>query len=158
VAVRDDGRLQLFWRPGDGDEWQAGEIFGQSIPANSPPVMIQDFFDTVDENNVGGFQLVVAVSGQVQHWVRDNRNLSQQKPIEGAQGQWRLVESVGNGVLRVWAMVQGSFGQKMHMITEGADGRFSYWEWDGRWERLGTLPTLDEEWSHVTIESSAVVV
>ncbi|KAL1835951.1 hypothetical protein VTJ49DRAFT_5843 [Mycothermus thermophilus] len=147
VAVRADGKMQLFWRPGHDNLswWSAGEVFGEGIPANSPPVMIQDFFDTADETSVGGFQLVVAASGQVQHWVRDNGDLSEKPPVEGVQGRWRFVETVGSSVVRVWALVQGSFGQRMHMITERVDGRFEYWEWDGGWRVLETLPALGDE-------------
>ncbi|KAL2272003.1 hypothetical protein VTJ83DRAFT_1374 [Remersonia thermophila] len=144
VAVRADGKLQLFWRPGDDSptRWSASEVFGESIPADSPPVMIQDFFDTADETSVGGFQLVVAARGQVQHWVRENSDLGERAPAEGAQGRWRLVETVGGSVAKVWALVQGSFGERMHMITERLDGRYEYWEWDGRWRVMETLPAV----------------
>lgn len=156
VAVRGDGRMQLFWRSGGGEGggWSAGEVFGAGVPADTPPVMIQDFFDTANETSVGGFQLAVAVNGTVQHWERVNDDLDARPPLPGVgdgQGQprkWRLVESAGRGVKRVWALVQGSFNQRMHMITEGVDGVFSYWEWDGRWEVVQALPPLsDPSWA-----------
>jgi hypothetical protein len=98
--------------------------------------MIQDFFDTANETSAGGLQLVVAVDGTVQHWRRDNGE-------EG--GKWLMVEAVGSGVRHVWALMQGSFGGKMHMITEGIDGRFSYWEWNGEWKVIEMLLALDDE-------------
>lgn len=49
----------------------------------------------------------------------------------------------GGVVKHIW-LVQGSFNQKMHMITEGTDGR--YWERDGTWAEVETLPALSEAW------------
>ncbi|SPQ26231.1 d14614d7-7edf-49d7-b461-6d902ee31df1 [Thermothielavioides terrestris] len=145
VAVRSDGQLQLFWRSGqDTAEWSAGEVFGSGVPLDTPPVMIQDYFGTANETSVGGFQLVVAVNGSVQHWQRANDDISLAPPVEGAQGKWRLAETTGTGVKHVWALVQGSFNQKMHMITEGTDGGVSYWEWDGSWAVVQKLPALDD--------------
>lgn len=149
VAVRADGRLQLFWRAGQsGAAWAAGEVFGSGVPSDTPPVMIQDFFNTANETSVGGFQLAVAVNGTVQHWERVNDDIHVRLPSADGEGKWRLVESVGAGVRHVWALVQGSFGQKMHMITEGIDGRLSYWEWDGKWDVAKELPALgDASWA-----------
>jgi hypothetical protein len=91
--------------------------------------MIQDFFNTTNEKSAGGLQLVVAAGGGVQHWRRgpDDTNA------------WELVETTGSGIKHVWALVQGSFGGRMHMVTEGTDGRFSYWEWDGSWREIGDV-------------------
>ncbi|KAB5522099.1 hypothetical protein GE09DRAFT_1155078 [Coniochaeta sp. 2T2.1] len=137
VAVRSDGRLQLFSRPGNDTSWSAGEVLASSV-GNTPPVMIQDFSDTENESSAGAFQLVVAVDGQVQHWRRNN---------SAGAGEWEMVEAVGKGVRHVWGLVQGSFGGKMHMVTEGTDGRVSYWEWDGTWRTVETLmPRDDEGW------------
>ncbi|GAB1320992.1 hypothetical protein MFIFM68171_11202 [Madurella fahalii] len=143
VAVRADGKLQMFWREGRSNAaWAAGEVFGSDIPADTPAVMIQDYFNTANETSVGGFQLAVAVKGSVQHWERVNDDLHMRAPSGDGEGKWRMVESAGDGVKHVWSLVQGSFSQKMHMITEGIDGRISYWEWDGTWAVVKELPTL----------------
>lgn len=134
VAVRSDGRLQLFSRSGNGTSWTAGAVFGSGV-SNSPPVMIQDFLDTTNETSAGGLQLVIAVDGRVQHW----------RWGASDTGGWRMVEAAGTGVRHVWGLVQGSFGGRMHMVTEGVDGRFSYWEWDGNWTVVETLLGLDDE-------------
>ncbi|KAK4039486.1 hypothetical protein C8A01DRAFT_36524 [Parachaetomium inaequale] len=149
VAVRADGKLQLFWRSGqDTATWTAGEVFGSGIPLDTPPVMIQDYLNTANETSVGGFQLAVAVNGSVQHWQRINDDIHLTAPVEGEQGKWRLVETTtGTEVKHVWALVQGSFAQKMHMVTEGADGQLSYWEWDGKWVEAEKLPALDASWA-----------
>ncbi|KAK4098869.1 cysteine proteinase [Parathielavia hyrcaniae] len=145
VAVRTDGTLQLFWRRGqDTTNWSAGEVFGSGIPLDTPPAMIQDYFGTVNETSIGGFQLVIAVNGSVQHWQRINDDVHARDPVEGEQGKWRLVETAGTGVKHVWALVQGSFNQKMHLVTEGMDGLLSYWEWEGEWREVETLPALDD--------------
>lgn len=106
--------------------------------------MIQDFFNTADETSVGGFQLVVAVNGSVQHWERDNGDITSSPPVEGKSGKWKLVETAGTGVEHVWSLVLGSFGQKMHMVTEGTSGSFEYWEWDGKWKVVEKLPGLSD--------------
>jgi hypothetical protein len=97
--------------------------------------MIQDFLNTANETSPGGLQLVVAVDGAVQHWTRG--------PDESAE--WKMAEAVGAGVKHVWGLVQGSFGGMMHMITEGTDGLFSYWELSGRWKLIEVLKALDNE-------------
>ena len=149
VAIRTDGSLQLFWRAGqDAEAWSAGEVFGADIPLDTPPVMIQDYLNTADETSIGGFQLAVAVNGSVQHWERVNDDIHVTAPVEGAQGKWRLAGTTGSGVNHVWALVQGSFNQKLHMVTEGTDGLISYWERDGEWVVVDELPSLgDSTWT-----------
>ncbi|KAL2195394.1 protease [Corynascus similis CBS 632.67] len=154
VAVRDDGRLQLFWRAGeDAAPWSAGEVFGSGIPLDTPPVMIQDYASgTANETSVGGFQLVVAAAdGSVQHWERNNDDLHARAPAEGTQGKWQLVEETtpsDTGVKHVWALLQGSFNGRLHMITENVDGRLSYWERDGKWFEIEKLLAPgDAAWS-----------
>ncbi|KAH6839508.1 hypothetical protein B0I37DRAFT_408920 [Chaetomium sp. MPI-CAGE-AT-0009] len=145
VAVRADGKLQLFWRGGeDTGKWSAGEVFGSGVPLDTPPVMIQDYFNTANESSIGGFQLAVAVDGSVQHWTRTNDDIDREAPVEGEQGKWKLTETAGTGVKHVWALVQGSFNQKMHMITEGGDGRLAYWERDGKWTEVEKLLALSD--------------
>jgi hypothetical protein len=151
VAVRKDSKLQLFWRPSISPSWTAGEIFGSGVDG-TPPVMIQDYLGTANEYSYGGFQLVVAVNGSVQHWRRDNGDILANPPAEGVQGRWEMVEAVGVGVRHVWSLVQGSFGGKMHMVTEGVDGSFSYWEWNGAWKVVEVLLGLDDGALEVTGE------
>ena len=128
-------------------------MFGSGIPLDTPPVMIQDFLNTANETSIGGFQLVIAVGGSVQHWERVNDDIQAKAPVEGVQGKWRLAETAGTGVKHVWALVQGSFKQKMHMITEGTDGQLTYWERDGKWAEVEKLPALSDTWSTSTAVS-----
>ncbi|KAK4176793.1 putative dipeptidyl-peptidase 1 [Triangularia setosa] len=127
VATRGDGKMQTFWREGKSNIWKEGEAFGDGIPGDAVPVMIQDNFDTKDETSSGGFQLVVAVNGSVEHW--------RWRPQMGEQ--WRMTQRVtpdlGGEVKQVWSLVQGSLVGKMHMLTESLDGRIDYWEWDEKW-------------------------
>lgn len=148
MATRGDGKLQLFWRGGeDTGKWAASEVFGTGIPLDTPPVMIQDYFNTVNEKSMGGFQLAVAVDGSVQHWERLNGDLDREPPVEGEQGKWKFTETVGSGVKHVWALVHGSYDHKIHMVTEGEDGQLSYWERDGKWAVIEKLPALsDASW------------
>lgn len=143
VAVRTDGKLQLFWRAGNSTSWAAGDIFGSGV-GDTHPVMIQDFFHTANETSHGGFQLVVAVDGAVQHWQRTNDGAAVGQGVSTGAGKWETVQVIGKDVKDVWGLVQGSFGQNMHMVTEGVDGRFSYWEWDGVWKLIETLASLDD--------------
>ncbi|KAK3313617.1 hypothetical protein B0H66DRAFT_584226 [Apodospora peruviana] len=146
VAVRTDGTMQLFWRSASSSVWTPGEVFGSNIfPPDTPPVMIQDFYNTSNESSIGDFQLVVAVNGSVQHWRRSNDDIHLNPPSFGSsrvgEGKWEMFEQTAevSGVRHVWSLVQGSFGQKMHMVTEGPDGSFSYWEWDRKWTRVENL-------------------
>ncbi|KAK0609771.1 protease [Bombardia bombarda] len=147
VAVLADGTMQLFWRTGTPtSQWTPGDVFGSNIPADTPPVMIQDFFSTPNESSIGGFQLVAAVNGSVQHWIRDNGDILSEPPLVEGRGRWVMVyDAVGTRIKHVWSLVQGSFYGKMHMITEGDDGRFSYWEWDGKWELVEVLLDVGDE-------------
>ncbi|KAK4164126.1 hypothetical protein QBC43DRAFT_289359 [Cladorrhinum sp. PSN259] len=133
LAVRTDGRMQLFWKEKrqTGGAWKAGEVFGDGIKGESPPVMMQDFYGTKNELDEGRLQAVVAVAGKVQHWVRE------------AEGKWEMVDEVGTGVKHVWSLVQGSFAGRMHMITEDADRSLDYWEWaEGSWAVIERLKGL----------------
>ncbi|KAK4141368.1 uncharacterized protein C8A04DRAFT_30997 [Dichotomopilus funicola] len=147
VAVRVDGQLQLFWRPGGPDGvWVAGEVFGDGFTAAEGeeivPVMIQDYFNTQNETSVGGFQLVVAdAEGNIQHWTRDNSDLADrlEPPREGTDsGRWVLTETVtpeGGKVKRVLGLVLGSDGERMRMVSEGVKGEVVWWIWDGAWKK-----------------------
>ncbi|KAK3339732.1 hypothetical protein B0T25DRAFT_523452 [Lasiosphaeria hispida] len=148
VATRADNTMQMFWRQHVSEYlWNPGEIFGSGIPTDTPPVMIQDYFNTANESSIGGFQLVLAVNGSVQHWWRDNSDILTLDPVLSSQGTWQLVDTVGTGVRHAWSLVQGGFGERMHMVTEGIDGSMSFWEWDGKWAVIETLPELsDKSW------------
>ncbi|KAK3301732.1 uncharacterized protein B0T15DRAFT_563232 [Chaetomium strumarium] len=159
VAVRTDGRLQLFWRSSSSNQnntttstrWSAGEVFASDIPLDTPPVMIQDFFHTRNETSVGGFQLVVATAdGGVQHWERvndddDDIGTSTEEEEEQEEGKkWRLVETVAGGsrVRHVWALVQGSFDRRMQMVTEGVDGDRRHASYEYKSHTLKRDPSL----------------
>ncbi|KAK4183969.1 hypothetical protein QBC35DRAFT_392695 [Podospora australis] len=122
VVVRDDGRMQLFWREGNATTWKAGETFGSDVPLDTPPVMVQDYLSANDELSVGGFQLAIAVNGTVQHWTRDSKTEN-----------WSLRENAGSDVRHVWSLVQTGVENKMHMVVELFEGDFELWEWQGRW-------------------------
>ncbi|KAK4224234.1 hypothetical protein QBC38DRAFT_398090, partial [Podospora fimiseda] len=129
VAVRTDGKMQLFSK-GQGEAWKSGETFGVGIPGDAAPVMIQDFLDTENELSAGKLRVVIAVGGQVQHWVRYG------------EGNWEMSESVGSGIRNVWSLVQGSFGDMMYMLTEHESGMYDYWGWDGEWVVVKRLKGL----------------
>ncbi|KAM7192127.1 hypothetical protein V8F33_008552 [Rhypophila sp. PSN 637] len=154
VAIRSDGKMQLFWRPGSGSasqspnpaQWNAGEIFGSDLilpsdtgnrKGSSGPVMIQSFTNTQNETSIGDFHLVVVArkTGTVQHWRRRNDDIHVREPTpNGGRDKWELLEEMagpeGRRIKNVWSLVQGSFNGRMHMVTEQEDGAFGYWEWD----------------------------
>lgn len=47
--------------------------------------MVQDYWRTTDENTPGGFQLLVAVGGVVQHWQRINTDIATNEPKAGGE-------------------------------------------------------------------------
>jgi hypothetical protein len=141
VAVLITGQLQLFWRRTTGTgvsgatvntTWIPTEIFGSGIGA-SPPVMIQDFWRTNDETTPGGFQLLVAVNGRVQHWQRVNTNINTNPPREGGgRGSWGLVKTFGSGNIKaVWGLVQGSFRGALDAVVEDNNGNMWHWRYGG---------------------------
>ena len=118
--------------------------------------MIQTFSNTTNETSIGDFHLVVAVpkSGTVQHWRRNNDDIHIRAASSdgNGNGKWELIEETSGGdetkVKSVWSLLQGSFNERMHMVTEGTDGTFVYWEWDPdgeggrRWRVVEGLPVL----------------
>ncbi|KAM7215395.1 protease [Rhypophila decipiens] len=172
VAIRSDGKIQLFWRPGSGSasqspnpaQWNAGEIFGSDLilpsgtgnrKGSSGPAMIQSFSNTQNETSIGDFHLVVVApkTGTVQHWRRRNDDIHFREPTpNGGSDKWELLEETagrkGSRIKNVWSLVQGSFNGRMHMVTEQEDGGFGYWEWDPqgeggkRWAFVEALPRL----------------
>jgi C1A family cysteine protease len=142
VAVLTTGQMQMFWRDTDADTaWQAGEVFGSGI-GDTPPVMIQSHFWTVNENSAGAFQLVVVVGGQIQHWQRVNKDLEEGgKPAVGVQGQWGLISTFGGGVKHVWSLVHGSFNHALELVAEYDTGIMIHWRYtnDG-WRPAAIVP------------------
>jgi hypothetical protein len=141
VAVTTSNQLQLFWRSPSEEEWHEGELFGEGIP-NTPPIMIQDFWGTKDENAAGGFQLLVANSiGNVEHWQGLNHNALSYPPTEGKPWVWEKVSEFGNGeVKHVWGLVQGSFNFGLEAIVEDIEGDLWHWRYNGEWEKGDKLP------------------
>ncbi|KAM7194431.1 hypothetical protein V8F20_007957 [Naviculisporaceae sp. PSN 640] len=176
VALRSDGKMQLFWRAGLGNsspsnsniEWKSGEIFGQdlapmgdTLPPASGPVMIQSFHNTQNETSIGDFHLAIVspTTGKVQHWRRKNNDIHIREPSNVDENdasndkRWELLDEAGGGqdseqVKSVWALVQGSFDGRMHMVTEQVDGRLALWEWEPvraggkRWNLVQWLPNI----------------
>jgi hypothetical protein len=140
VTVLSSGSLGLFWRTATGP-WLAGEVFASHIP-DTPPVMIQDFFDTRDERDHGGFQLLVAAEdGWVEHWQRRNGDILKRPPMKGVQGRWERVGRFGDGdVMNVWGLVQGSFNFALEAVVEDFEGRLWHWEFDGAWKKMDMIP------------------
>lgn len=62
--------------------WIPTEVFGSGI-GDTAPVMVQDYWRTQDENTPGGFQLLIAVNGVVQHWQRVNTDIATNPPVAG---------------------------------------------------------------------------
>jgi hypothetical protein len=141
VAVLETGELGLYWRTPSG-AWQEGEVFGEPFP-DTPPVMIQDFWNTADENAHGGFQLLVtADDGWVEHWQRINDDILENPPVAGEQGRWELVSSFGDGdIAHVWGLVQGSYNFALEAIVEDLVGDLWHWQYTGVWERRKKLPS-----------------
>ncbi len=140
VAVTNSGQLQLFERAGiTGSAWAATEIFGSGV-GDTPPVMIQDYWRTTDERTPGGFQLLVQVGGQVQHWQRVNTDIATNPPKAGGPGNWQKVRTFGNNVKHVWGLLQGSFGQSLEAIVEDNNGDMWHWQWTNTWTLIAKVP------------------
>jgi hypothetical protein len=121
VAVLTSHKLGLFRRAANETMWQVGEVFGDSIP-NTLPVIIQDFFDTANENAAGGLQLLVAKEGSVEHWQRINDDILKSLPVKGGMRAWKKVGSFGKDIKHVWGFVQGSFNFALEAIVEDIKG------------------------------------
>lgn len=139
-AVTNDGRMGMWWRE-PGGPWQLGETFGKDIP-DTPPVMIEDFWDTKDEKAFGGFQLLVAnKDGKAEHWQRINDDILDHPPKGWGKGQWKQVGTFGDGkIFHVWGLVQGSFNFALEAIVEDVYGDLWHWEYDGSWKQKKRLP------------------
>lgn len=143
VAVLETGQMQLFWRTAGatGEEaWAPSEIFGSCIE-HTPPVMIQDFWRTDDERSPGGFQLLVAVHGQVQHWQRVNNDIYTNPPSSGGAGPWAHVLTFGSDIKHVWGLVHGSFAQSLEAVVEDTNGDMWHWQYtNAGWTQMAKVP------------------
>jgi hypothetical protein len=136
------GSMQLFWRdPANPTGWLPGEVFGSGI-GSTPPVMVQSYWHTTDENSAGSFQLCVAVNGQVQHWQRVNSDIASNPPQDGSQGRWQHVYTFSSNVKHVWSLIHGSFNQALEMVVEDNQGRMIHWHYTNNgWQPTAIIPT-----------------
>lgn len=146
--------MQLFYRPAAGEirpcpalntTWIPTEIFGSGITNMTPPVMIQDYWRTEDERQAGGFQLLVAVSGRVQHWQRVNTDIDIWPPVAGVGApKWGRVRTFGSGEIKhVWGLLQGSWRGALDAVVEDWQGRMWHWRFSGnpgQWARVAQVP------------------
>lgn len=148
VAVLNTGRMQLFYREtgprASSTLWRPTEIFGQDVGV-SPPVMIQDYWRTQDENTPTGFQLLVAVNGRVEHWERVNTYIGWNPPQLGGN-QWNRIWTFGQGIKHVWGLVQGSYRGQLDAVVEDYSGEMWHWVFQGTpgsWRLLGRVPGVE---------------
>lgn len=139
AAVRDDGKMQVFYKsPSSGgwgsnatesEAWKAGEAFGCDIGI-TPPVMIQSYWNALNENDPGSLQLVVAVDGSIQHWQRNVNDLQAGGTMtEGSQGEWQHVYTFGSDVKHCWSLMHGGFNHQLEMIVEMTSGALVHWHY-----------------------------
>jgi len=103
--------------------------------------MVQDYWRTEDERTPGGFQLLVAVDGQVQHWQRINTDIESNPPQPGGPGGWVNVLTFGNNVKNVWSLVHGSFNMALEAIVEDMSGNLWHWEYtNSGWNQVAEVP------------------
>jgi hypothetical protein len=137
--------MQMFYRhssnlPNTNKTWIPTEIFGADI-GDTAPVMVQDYWRTEDERTPGGFQLLVAVDGQVQHWQRINTDIESNPPQPGGPGGWVNVLTFGNNVKNVWSLVHGSFNMALEAIVEDMSGNLWHWEYtNSGWNQVAEVP------------------
>jgi hypothetical protein len=143
VAVLNSGQMQLFWRQSGAfanTTWIPSEVFGSSV-GNTPPVMVQDYWRTEDETTPGGFQLLIAVNGKVQHWQRVNTNINTSPPQHGGPGPWGHVLTFGQNIKNVWSLIHGSINQSLEAIVEDNQGNLWHWEYTSAgWNQVAKVP------------------
>jgi hypothetical protein len=143
VAVLNSGQMQLFWRQSGtfaNTTWIPSEVFGSNI-GSTPPVMVQDYWRTEDETTPGGFQLLIAVNGQVQHWQRINTNINTNPPQPGGPGPWGHVLTFGQNIKNVWSLIHGSLSQSLEAIVEDDQGNLWHWEYtNAGWNQVAKVP------------------
>jgi hypothetical protein len=149
VAVLSSGQMQMFYRASSNNPsspislnktWIPTEIFGAGV-GDTAPVMVQDYWRTTDENTPGGFQLLVAVGGVVQHWQRINTDIETNPPKAGSAGKWQHVLTFGTGIRNVWSLVHGSFNQALEAVVEDEGGNLWHWEYtNAGWNSVAQIP------------------
>jgi hypothetical protein len=144
VAVMEDGTMSLFWRDNDSSDltwFQEANSFGSGV-ATTPPVMIESNYYTQTELDIGNFELLVAVNGEVQHWWRDNNNIQNVPPqYEGSLQPWSLRESFGGNVRHVWSLLEGPFYRNLEAVVELYDGTLQHWYYQNNiWSIGADLP------------------
>lgn len=130
VAVLGTGQMQHWWRDNDhGGAWNPGPVFGSAV--SSPPVMIEGEYGRANENDVGNFELVVAVSGgHVQHWWRDNH---------GSGFPWYQSATFGHDIAAVVGMVEGSFSFNLELVVLRTDRQLQHYWRDGNGWHEGVI-------------------
>jgi hypothetical protein len=115
--------MQHWWRDNDhGGVWKSSVTFGASI--DSPPVMIEGEFERKNENDVGTFELCVAVKERVQHWWRYNHG----------DGVWRNSATFGHNIKSVISLGQCSYGFNLEVIVLRTDNKLQhYWRGGNVW-------------------------
>lgn len=103
--------------------------------------MVQDYWRTTDENTPGGFQLLVAVNGVVQHWQRINTDIVSNPPKPGGPGRWQHVLTFGNNVRNVWSLVHGSLNQALEAVVEDSTGLWHWQYTNAGWNRVALIPS-----------------
>lgn len=150
VAVPASGKMQMFYRASSNNPschcslnktWISTETFESGI-GDTAPVMVQDYWRTQDENTPGGFQLLVVVNGQVQHWQRVNTDITSNPPKAGGPGRWHHVLTFGIDIKNVWGLVHGSYGMALEAVVEDMQGVLWHWQYTNSWAKVAVIPNL----------------
>jgi Papain family cysteine protease len=122
VVVKDDGKMQRYWRDDVHHKpWAAVETFGSHV--KSPPVMIQGEFGATDETVPGNYELCVAVDGAIQHWWT---------PTTGTFS-WAHSATFGTHVKQVLGLIQSSFGFDLEVIALLENGSLQHFYRNATW-------------------------
>ena len=121
VAVLTNGQMQ-HWLRDSSLVWHLVAAFGSNV--SSPPCMIEGQAGASNETIRGNFELCVQVSGQVQHWFRDNHS-----------GAWSYTTSFASNVRTVAAIVESSSAFHLEVILLLNNGQLQhYWrDSNGYW-------------------------
>lgn len=121
VGAARNGQLE-HWKLAPGSSWTFLTSFANGV--TSGPVLIEGTYGAGDDSGVGNFELCVTVGDHIQHWWRHNRSL----------GPWMLGAEFGDGVARVVALLQGTYGTNLEIIAQRTDGSYQhYWRDGGGW-------------------------
>ena len=92
--------------------------------------MIEGQFGATAELDFGNFELCVAHDGEIQHWFRDNH---------GSQA-WYQTATFGQGITRVVALLESSFGFDLEVIAQTFDGHHQhFWRDASGWNTGVTI-------------------